>query len=194
MHAARTGGPKSIDGESPCHKQKIISQLPNFRCSRICLVPIFHLAPPERWSELVETFRTWSPPIGWPGSHTSLATATFQGCEAGKVYRSCGSFPHWIAHFYVIERSWLWCLWSGIVDSSLEEMYNPHLLWQWDLGEFNQKGTVQTRWGTREEYLQACKVAQEYGIDILVDAVLNVCHSSRFSESQSISKLQCTTA
>ncbi|CAA7267009.1 unnamed protein product [Cyclocybe aegerita] len=43
----------------------------------------------------------------------------------------------------------------------------------WDLGEFDQKGTVKTRWGTREEYLQACKVAKEHGIDILIDAVLN---------------------
>ncbi|PPQ82627.1 LOW QUALITY PROTEIN: hypothetical protein CVT26_001438 [Gymnopilus dilepis] len=43
----------------------------------------------------------------------------------------------------------------------------------WDLGEFKQKGTVKTRWGTREELLQGCKVAQEHGIDILIDAVLN---------------------
>ncbi|KAH9481377.1 Alpha-amylase [Psilocybe cubensis] len=43
----------------------------------------------------------------------------------------------------------------------------------WDLGEFEQKGTIKTRWGTREELLQACKVAKEHGIDILIDAVLN---------------------
>ncbi|KDR76242.1 hypothetical protein GALMADRAFT_247535 [Galerina marginata CBS 339.88] len=43
----------------------------------------------------------------------------------------------------------------------------------WDLGEFDQKGTIKTRWGTREELLQACKVAKEHGIDILIDAVLN---------------------
>ncbi|KAJ7931533.1 glycoside hydrolase family 13 protein [Mycena leptocephala] len=49
----------------------------------------------------------------------------------------------------------------------------------WDLGEFNQKGnmkitgTVKTRWGTRDELLQACKVATAHGIDILIDAVLN---------------------
>ncbi|KAF8968147.1 glycoside hydrolase family 13 protein [Flammula alnicola] len=43
----------------------------------------------------------------------------------------------------------------------------------WDLGEFNQKGRVATRWGTREELLQACKVAKEHGIDVLIDAVLN---------------------
>ncbi|TFK40368.1 glycoside hydrolase family 13 protein [Crucibulum laeve] len=43
----------------------------------------------------------------------------------------------------------------------------------WDLGEFNHKGTIKTRWGTKEEFLSACKVAQEHGIDILIDAVLN---------------------
>ncbi|KAJ7756441.1 glycoside hydrolase family 13 protein [Mycena maculata] len=43
----------------------------------------------------------------------------------------------------------------------------------WDLGEFDQKGTVQTRWGTREELLRACQVARQHGIDILIDAVLN---------------------
>lgn len=51
---------------------------------------------------------------------------------------------------------------------------NPDL-YQWDLGEFVHKGTVATRWGTREELLHACKVANEHGIDILIDAVLNVC-------------------
>ncbi|KAF7336638.1 Glycoside hydrolase family 13 protein [Mycena venus] len=35
------------------------------------------------------------------------------------------------------------------------------------------KGTVKTRWGTRDELLQACKVAAAHGIDIIIDAVLN---------------------
>ncbi|KAF8626998.1 hypothetical protein AX15_004582 [Amanita polypyramis BW_CC] len=43
----------------------------------------------------------------------------------------------------------------------------------WDLGEFDQKGSVRTRWGTREELLKACEVAQQIGIDIIIDAVLN---------------------
>lgn len=43
----------------------------------------------------------------------------------------------------------------------------------WDLGEFDQKGSRSTRWGTREEFLSACKRAQEHGIGILIDAVLN---------------------
>ncbi|RDB26138.1 Glucan 1,4-alpha-maltohexaosidase [Hypsizygus marmoreus] len=43
----------------------------------------------------------------------------------------------------------------------------------WDLGEFEQKGAVETRWGTREELLSACEVAKQRGVDILIDAVLN---------------------
>ncbi|CAK5268505.1 unnamed protein product [Mycena citricolor] len=38
----------------------------------------------------------------------------------------------------------------------------------WDLG------TVPTRWGTREEFLRACDGAKKHGVDILIDAVLNV--------------------
>ena len=50
---------------------------------------------------------------------------------------------------------------------------------QWDLGEFKQKGTVATRWGTKEELLSAVRVAKESGIDVLIDAVLNVSKTPR---------------
>ncbi|KIY65864.1 glycoside hydrolase family 13 protein [Cylindrobasidium torrendii FP15055 ss-10] len=43
----------------------------------------------------------------------------------------------------------------------------------WDLGEFEQKGSIVTRWGTRDEFLSACKKAKQHGIAILIDAVLN---------------------
>ena len=49
---------------------------------------------------------------------------------------------------------------------------------QWDLGEFSQKGSVATRWGTKSELVQACQLATKYGIDVLIDAVLNVTMSS----------------
>jgi alpha-amylase len=45
---------------------------------------------------------------------------------------------------------------------------------QWDLGEFDQKGSISTRWGTKEEFLECIRTAKESGIDILLDAVLNV--------------------
>lgn len=46
---------------------------------------------------------------------------------------------------------------------------------QWDIGEFDQKGTIATRWGSRDELLHACEVARKLNIDIIIDAVLNVC-------------------
>ncbi|KAI9060672.1 glycoside hydrolase family 13 protein [Trametes sanguinea] len=43
----------------------------------------------------------------------------------------------------------------------------------WDLGEFYQKGTIATRWGTKEELVRAIATANAHGIDVLIDAVLN---------------------
>ncbi|KAI0303756.1 glycoside hydrolase family 13 protein [Multifurca ochricompacta] len=43
----------------------------------------------------------------------------------------------------------------------------------WDLGEFHQKGTINTRWGSKDELLSAIAVAKQHGIDVLIDAVLN---------------------
>lgn len=43
----------------------------------------------------------------------------------------------------------------------------------YDLGEFEQKGTVGTKWGTKEELVQMVDTANEHGIGILWDAVLN---------------------
>lgn len=42
-----------------------------------------------------------------------------------------------------------------------------------DLGEFDQKGSVRTKYGTKDEYLAAIKAAQQVGIRIYADAVLN---------------------
>ncbi|PSF37217.1 alpha-amylase [Aphanothece hegewaldii CCALA 016] len=42
-----------------------------------------------------------------------------------------------------------------------------------DLGEFDQKGSVRTKYGTKEEYLQAIQAAKKAGIRIYADVVLN---------------------
>ena len=42
-----------------------------------------------------------------------------------------------------------------------------------DLGEFDQKGTVPTKYGTRDEYLNAIKTAQSAGIEVYADIVFN---------------------
>ncbi|KAF9267758.1 glycoside hydrolase family 13 protein, partial [Marasmius fiardii PR-910] len=43
----------------------------------------------------------------------------------------------------------------------------------WDLGEFDQKGQIGTRWGTKAELLQASAIGKTHGVDLLIDAVLN---------------------
>lgn len=43
----------------------------------------------------------------------------------------------------------------------------------WDLGEFDQRGSVATKYGTREEYQAAVTALREAGINVLADIVLN---------------------
>ena len=51
------------------------------------------------------------------------------------------------------------------------EGYNPYDLY--DLGEFDQKGSVRTKYGTRQEYLEAIDTVHENGMRVIVDIVLN---------------------
>ncbi|HMU82776.1 MAG TPA: alpha-amylase [Leptospiraceae bacterium] len=43
----------------------------------------------------------------------------------------------------------------------------------YDLGEFNQKGSVRTKYGTKEEYLSCIQTLQQSGIQVYADTVLN---------------------
>ena len=43
----------------------------------------------------------------------------------------------------------------------------------YDLGEFDQKGTVRTKYGTKKEYLDAIQALQKVGINVYADIVLN---------------------
>jgi alpha-amylase len=42
-----------------------------------------------------------------------------------------------------------------------------------DLGEFDQKGSVRTKYGTKKEYLQAIQAAKKAGIQVYADVVFN---------------------
>jgi alpha-amylase len=43
----------------------------------------------------------------------------------------------------------------------------------YDLGEFDQKGSVRTKYGTKQEYIDAIHAAQQAGLEIYVDIVFN---------------------
>ncbi|MDO4594007.1 MAG: alpha-amylase [Tissierellia bacterium] len=53
----------------------------------------------------------------------------------------------------------------------------------WDLGEFDQKGTVRTKYGTKDELLKAIKSLQENGIKVYADIVLNHKANADFAET-----------
>ncbi len=43
----------------------------------------------------------------------------------------------------------------------------------YDLGEFNQKGSVATKYGTNEQYISAVKTLRDSGLNVLADIVFN---------------------
>lgn len=43
----------------------------------------------------------------------------------------------------------------------------------YDLGEFDQKGSIRTKYGTKEEYIEAVNALHEKGIQVIVDIVFN---------------------
>ncbi|MEO6682807.1 MAG: alpha-amylase [Ginsengibacter sp.] len=43
----------------------------------------------------------------------------------------------------------------------------------YDMGEFDQKGSVRTKYGTRQEYLEAIEAIHKEGMQVMVDIVLN---------------------
>ena len=43
----------------------------------------------------------------------------------------------------------------------------------YDLGEFNQKGSIPTKYGTKKEYIEMVQAVQKKGMDIYADIVLN---------------------
>ncbi|KAF8939352.1 hypothetical protein BGZ58_009968 [Dissophora ornata] len=55
--------------------------------------------------------------------------------------------------------------------SSQDVGYAPYDLW--DMGEFYQKGTVPTKYGTKKELKEAIEECKKYGMKIYFDAVLN---------------------
>ncbi len=58
----------------------------------------------------------------------------------------------------------------------------------YDLGEFDQKGSISTKYGTRDEYLEAVKLLKENHIRVYVDIVLN--HKLGADETEKVLAVQ----
>ena len=68
-----------------------------------------------------------------------------------------------------ITQVWLPPAYKGI--SQADVGYGVYDMY--DLGEFDQKGTVRTKYGTKEEYIDAIKAFQKADIKVFADIVLN---------------------
>lgn len=58
----------------------------------------------------------------------------------------------------------------------------------YDLGEFDQKGGIPTKYGTKDEYINAIKVLRENNIKVLADIVLN--HKMGADETEDVLAVQ----
>src|SRR5687768_9209190 len=74
---------------------------------------------------------------------------------------------------------------NGVNDTG----YAPYDLY--DLGEFDQKGSVPTKYGTREEYLAAIKAVQEAGMHAYADVVLNHRMGGDETEEVEVEEINC---
>lgn len=69
-----------------------------------------------------------------------------------------------------INAIWLPPAYKG-ADGTSSRGYDVYDLY--DLGEFDQKGTVRTRYGTRQEYIDAIRAIHDAGMQVYVDVVAN---------------------
>lgn len=60
-----------------------------------------------------------------------------------------------------------------------------------DLGEFDQKGSTPTKYGTKDEYVNAIKVLHEHKLNAMGDIVLN--HKNGADESETVKVIQVDT-
>lgn len=58
----------------------------------------------------------------------------------------------------------------------------------YDLGEFDQKGSVRTKYGTKQEYIEATRSAHTAGLEVYVDIVVN--HLAGADESEKVQVLK----
>jgi alpha-amylase len=61
----------------------------------------------------------------------------------------------------------------------------------YDLGEFDQKGSVRTKYGTRDEFLAAVRAVQDAGMDAYADVVLNHRMGGDETEDVEVEEVNC---
>ena len=58
----------------------------------------------------------------------------------------------------------------------------------YDLGEFDQKGSIRTKYGTKEEYIQVIEEVHKYNMEVYADVVFN--HKAGADDSEIVKAIQ----
>lgn len=87
----------------------------------------------------------------------------------GVLWKQIEENAAWLAELG-ITAAWLPPAYKG-AGGGYSVGYDPYDLF--DLGEFDQKGTVPTKYGTKEEYLRAVNALKENNVQVIADIVLN---------------------
>ena len=75
------------------------------------------------------------------------------------------------AHLHEMGITAVWIPPAYKADEQQDEGYATYDLY--DLGEFDQKGSVRTKYGTKQELQEAIAALHEHGVSVYLDAVLN---------------------
>ncbi|WP_285058821.1 alpha-amylase [Pedobacter ginsengisoli] len=87
----------------------------------------------------------------------------------GSLWRFFASEARWLKDIG-IDAVWLPPAHKGMAGGQASG-YDSYDLY--DLGEFNQRGTVRTKYGTKQEYIDAVQAGKQAGLKVYADIVLN---------------------
>lgn len=86
----------------------------------------------------------------------------------GEFWHKLGASAGWLSDLGV-DRVWLPPSTKGMQqDSAGYDVYDLY-----DLGEFDQKGTIRTKFGSKEDLIQAIEALHDQGIQVIADVVIN---------------------
>ena len=86
----------------------------------------------------------------------------------GEFWHKLKASAGWLSELGV-DRVWIPPCTKGMQqDSAGYDVYDLY-----DLGEFDQKGTIRTKFGTKEALVQAIEVLHDHGIQVIADVVIN---------------------
>lgn len=102
----------------------------------------------------------------------------------GKLWKEVQRQAEWISSLGITDV-WLPPAYKA-AGGGYSNGYDPYDLF--DLGEFDQKGTIPTKYGTKEDYLEAINAIKSNGMRLMVDVVLN--HKSGADEKEIFHAIQ----